>query len=145
MQNILILSGAQGRKPFCRASCSGWRFGLTKCVYVWLYILIVSRNPSVFYSFCVHLSHHSHFLELWPIARVFQLCQQDLSLGLEIECKLMSRLPVNFSNVQIWAHLGASKWWGHSVLQTPALVFFSVGLVVAELCPFFDPFSTFLV
>ena len=72
-----------------------------------------------------------------------QLCQQDLSWWLEIECKLMSRLPVNFSNVQISAHLGASKRWGHSVLQTPALVFFSVGLVVAELCPLFDPFYDF--
>ena len=47
----------------------------------------------------------------------------------------MSRLPVkrlrkvqhyffmwNYGTVQIWPYLGASKYCGHSVLQTPALV-----------------------
>ena len=30
----------------------------------------------------------------------------------------------NFGTLQIWPSLGASICWGHSVLQTPALVIF---------------------
>ena len=29
----------------------------------------------------------------------------------------------NYGTLQIWPYLGAIKCWGHSVLQTPALVY----------------------
>ena len=53
----------------------------------------------------------------------------------------MSRLPVkrlnkvqnillNYGTVQIWPYLGASKCLGHSVLQTPAQVYYGVVCVL---------------
>ena len=42
-----------------------------------------------------------------------------------IPVKLLSKVQNvlwNYGTVQIWPYLGAGKCWGHSVLQTPALV-----------------------
>ena len=112
------------------------------CICLAIYTDRQEKPVSLLFVLCSSLS-------TFPFSGVMALCKgistlsARFELGVEIVCKLMSRLPVNFNNVQIWAHLGASKWWGHSVLQTPALVCFRTCHCRVMPLPFFDPFFDF--